>query len=805
MAERLLSEYVPFWDYLSDDMMLLKDGSVLMCVAVDGLPFETIDDAVINHRHNQFEAAIRDLNQPGLLFHYLQCRGIADPEIYPRGKFRSRFAELLDERYQEKLFGNRSMWLNRSYLAVILPSRMIAGRKVARWLPWRKRHAEPPQEQMERLRRIIGLLCEKLKAYQPRVQKIVERRGFLFSEIAEAIAFALTGYWRQVPMTVSGASSILSETFIVGHEEIEIRMPHRSTWAAGLGIDDFPYMTSPGMFDRFLSASYRHTVCHIFECMPPTDGEKLATRKQNFMKLAGDKALSQAKELSTAADEIASNRLMMGGHGAAVIVFADDRTKLPTIIEEAWSDFSAGGIKIERENIALEALLFSIVPGNFHLRGRQAAVSSRNYAAFVSMHNFPAGERRGFWGDPMAMFRTSGGTPFSYHAQHGGVGNTFISGETGSGKTTYLGFICCQAERSGATLLIWDKDRGLEAMVRALDGTYLSLTNAPDIGSGLAPLKRLTAEPEDLAFLSGLLRACISTPAAYELTPEEDRRLGIGLRHVMSGPPEERNLSEVRAFLGTARDGAGARLEKWCRGGEYGWIIDCDRDIVDLSGKVIGFDQSNILNDPIASGAVMATLFHYTGKLVDGRRLLFLLDEVWNALKIEQFNAEIENGLRTWRKYNSPILIATQGVRSALDSPIGHVIREQCPTQIYFSNPRAVWDDHGPDGMHLTETEFDIIQKLPMGRGYFLLRQGSRSVVVQVPLAGMSEVAVISGTATGVKAIAEARRRTGDATGLPFVAEYHSALKELLDAMEGTTMTKTEREEYVFLKELYPA
>ena len=493
-------------------------------------------------------------------------------------------------------------------------------------------------------------MTEHLKAYNPRVLGIAKRGRFLFSEIGEAVTFALTGYWRQVPLTVTSASSIFSETIIVGHESFEIRMPHKSSWGACLGFDDFPYVTSPGMFEAFLSAGYRHTVFHAFRCLPAMDGEGLATRKQNRMRLAGDRALSQADELGRAADDIASNKMLIGEHAACLAVFTDDREKLTSVIQEAWSDFSGGGVKIERESISLEAVLFSMIPGNFHLRGRQAAVSSRNFAAFASMHNFPGGEAKGFWESPIGMARTSGGTPFLIQLHHGGVGNSFICGETGSGKTTYLGWLCCQAERAGAQVILWDKDRGLEAMVRALGGSYLSLTNEPGVGTGLAPLKRLTDSPEDLVFLSGLIRACISTPAPYDLTPEEDRRLGIALQHVMAGPEEDRSLTEVRAFLGNSRSGAGARLEKWCQGGEYGWIIDGQRDVVTLDGRVIGFDQSGILDDPIAAATVMSTLFHYTGQLVDGRRLLFLLDEVWNALLIPQFHAEIHNGLKTWRR-----------------------------------------------------------------------------------------------------------------------------------------------------------
>jgi type IV secretion system protein VirB4 len=177
-----------------------------------------------------------------------------------------------------------------------------------------------------------------------------------------------------------------------------------------------------------------------------------------------------------------------------------------------------------------------------------------------------------------------------------------------------------------------------------------------------------------------------------------------------------------------------------------------------------------------------------------------------DALKIPQFHAEIHNGLKTWRKYNSPVILATQSVRDALNSPIAHTIREQTPTTVWFSNPRATWEDIGPGGMNMTETEFDIIQKLPMGQGKFLLKQGDRSVVLQVPLSGLDDdLAVISGTRIGADAVTLARQETGDVTGEPFVKAYLAALKGLLDAMSGKVMSVAEREEYVFLKGLFPA
>ena len=131
---------------------------------------------------------------------------------------------------------------------------MIAGRKIARWLPRRRGRAEPPQAQVDRLRRIVGLLCEQLKEYHPRVLGIARRGRFLFSEIAEAVAFAMTGYWRQVPLTTGGADAVFNETFIdVGKiVDAQARRPRGAVWHADL---DF-LMTDDRHADRVRGPRY---------------------------------------------------------------------------------------------------------------------------------------------------------------------------------------------------------------------------------------------------------------------------------------------------------------------------------------------------------------------------------------------------------------------------------------------------------------------------------------------------------------------------------------------------------------------
>jgi hypothetical protein len=113
--ERTLSRYVKWIDYAGEDgcVVLLEGGGVFMLVALDCLPFETTPDEMINHRYYAYEAALRHGSQDGLTYGFLQCRGEADPAIYPTGEFRTEFAAGLDRKYRHKLFGTRSMWLNR--------------------------------------------------------------------------------------------------------------------------------------------------------------------------------------------------------------------------------------------------------------------------------------------------------------------------------------------------------------------------------------------------------------------------------------------------------------------------------------------------------------------------------------------------------------------------------------------------------------------------------------------------------------------------------------------------------------------
>lgn len=763
--EQPLSKYVPWTNHVSDRCMLLSHGGVLAIFAIDGVAWETVDEATIAHLHDRLNLTWRSISRDDLILTVLTCRGEATADLYPTGTFRSAFARDLDATYSARLF-DHSMYVNRCFLCVEMrPPRPVGewmGEKVDRHRMGMARH-DTPEMRVDALETICDALESALGRYSPTRLGLYRRSYGLFSEIAEAVVYALTGVWRPVPVTTDFiGKSMFSETIVFGHEYIEIRTSGLRQYAGVLGMKAYPSEFSPGMFNLLAATPYRHTTMHSFLCLSMQQGHDVLTRKQNWMVRAGDKAVEQLAELPVAASGLQAGRFVMGDHAFAMAVFADTVPALREVITAAWRDLGNAGVSAARETLGNQASYLSMIPGNYHLRLRPGAISSRAFAAFAPFHSFPSGKTRGYWGKPVAMFRTAGGTPYNFHLHVNDLGNVFITGRSGSGKTTWLGFIVAQAERLGAQVIIWDKDRGLELAVRAMGGTYLGLRNGV---ASVAPLRALDGNnPDDLAFLHRLLRGCITGTSDYEISQEDSRRLGLGIAAVMGMPPGQRELSDVCAFLSHADpNGARARLGMWCHGHGLGWVIDGRTHDVRLDSPIIGFDQTAILDNLDARGPIMATLYHLCEKLIDGRKLLFCVDEFWKSLQDVAFRDLVHDKLKTLRKRGAVVILATQSPRDALNTDIAHTIREQMATGVHFSNPQASMADYGEAGLGLTAQEVELVRTMEQGTGMFLLCQNGKSVTAQLRLEGMDKhIAILSGRESTVRLLDHIRDEVGD-------------------------------------------
>jgi type IV secretion system protein VirB4 len=622
--------------------------------------------------------------------------------------------------------------------------------------------------------------------YEPELLGCYPHAGTWCSSLLEYLGLIINGEWQRMPLRRVSLNRLLASTrLLFGSETIEYRSPTDTRVGAMLGIKEYPTPTVVGMFDRLLSAPVCFVLTQSFTFLTKATGQALLQRQCNRMANAGDFAVSQADELVEALDALTSNEFVMGDHHFTLQVLADigetgagaaaGRLKaLNDGVALARSLLADTGMLVAREDLALEAAFWAQLPGNFPVRPRKAPITSRNFAAMSAFHNFPLGRAVGnHWGDALTLLITSARSPyyFSLHASDpadpdGGsrkdTGHTLICGPTGSGKTVFIGFLIAMLARQDVTQVIFDKDRGLEILVRALGGDYFPLQNGAP--TGFNPLQ-LPPTPANLEFLKSWLRelCCVRSPgAAQTKSVRELNDLDQALRGTVALDPAARRLSRLVEFLDpTDPDGLYARLSPWCEAcrGEYAWVFDNPVDTLAarLSGRsLIGFDVTEFLDHALTRSAITLYLFHLVRQLLDGRRLVCWMDEFWRLLADPAFESFAKDGPKTWRKLNGVMCLATQSASDVLDSPISRTLVEQTPTKVFFPNPAANLKEY-TEGFGLTRQEFKLLKdRLEPGSRMFLVKQSRYSVVCQLDLKGFdAELRVISGKVGEVLRVSE--------------------------------------------------
>lgn len=799
---------IGFTAHVAENVVKTAAGDYVQAFRLAGAAFESADDRQLNAWHERLNVLWRNIAAPNVALWTHVVRNRERTGEWPAGA--QGFADALGAKYWRRLAAETLM-SNQLYLAVV-------------YRPFARRAAGAMSRVLARMRRdemrleLVDALeaCEKLRQvllaslahYEPETLGCYRVDGLQCSALLEYLGLLINGEWQRMPLPRGPLERALATTrLFFGNEAIEYRMPTQTRVGAMLGIKEYPTPSVVGMYDRLLSAPFPLVLTQSFTFLSKAASQGLLQRQYHRMLNAGDFALSQAEALKSALDALTSNEFVMGDHHFSLQVLADDAEadaghgasaggrgiegeraagarrikRLNDHVALARSLLADTGMLVAREDLALEAAFWAQLPGNFPMRPRKAPISSRNFAAMAPFHNYPAGRAEGnHWGAALTLLMTSARSPyhFSLHAsdprdRDGGsrkdTGHTFICGPTGSGKTVFIGFLVAMLERRGATQVIFDKDRGLEILVRALGGEYLPLANG--VPTGFNPLQ-LPASPENVEFLKSWLRMLVRPAPDATLTVREQADLDQALRGTLALDPPDRRLSRLLEFLdATNREGVYARLARWCAGerGDYAWVFDnaADSVVPRLSGPlVVGFDVTDLLDHELVRAPATFYLFHLVRRLLDGRRLVCWMDEFWRLLDDPAFESFAKDGPKTWRKLNGVMCLATQSASDVLDSPISRTIVEQTPTKLFFPNDNASAEDHIA-GFGLTEREFHLVkERLEPGSRTFLVKQGHHSVVCQLDLKGFDgELAVISGRAREIERMHRLRAEKGPAPG----------------------------------------
>ncbi|HUY84492.1 MAG TPA: VirB4 family type IV secretion/conjugal transfer ATPase, partial [Steroidobacteraceae bacterium] len=704
--EPVAARHVPYTAHVAERVVRTTQGDYVQAFRLGGVPFECADDATLNAWHERLNVLWRNVASPRVAVwtHLARRRGVASAtaaSVIGRAATptATSFADVLDQAYRARIAAE-SLLQNELYLALVYrPAGAAATGLVQRWVA-RDRDRESPLDRRDALESCAKLaedVSASLARYEPQPLGVYRHGAIWCSSLLEYLALLVNGEPCRLPLPRGPAADAITGTrLLFGHEAIEYRTATDTRVAAMLGIKEYPTPCFVGMFDKLLSAPFPLVATQSFTFLTKPAAQALLQRQFNRMTNAGDFAVSQAAELKDALDALTSNQFVMGDHHFTLQVFgeiaagadAEPAQRLKPLTDRvaiARSILADTGMLAAREDLALEAAFWAQLPGNFALRPRKAPITSRNFAAMAPFHDYPRGRATGnHWGEAVAMLATTARTPyhFSLHAgdprdgSSGDTGHTLICGPTGSGKTVFIGFLVAMLHRRQVTQVLFDKDRGLEILVRALGGEYLPL--ASGVPTGFNPLQ-LPVTPANVEFLKVWVRHLAADhrgPDNVTLSMRDQADLDRALRGTLALDPSMRRLSRLIEFLDpTDPEGPYPRLARWAAAahGEYWWVFDNPQDTVvpRLAGRpIVGFDVTDFLAHDAVRSPTTLYLFHLVRSMLDGRRFVCWLDEFWRLVADPAFEEFAKDAPKTWRKLNAVMCLATQSASDVLASPI---------------------------------------------------------------------------------------------------------------------------------------
>lgn len=377
---------------------------------------------------------------------------------------------------------------------------------------------------------------------------------------------------------------------------------------------------------------------------------------------SGDKSSTQIRDLDVAMDDVASGNFVLGEYHFTLAVYADSQEKLARQIATTRAELSNAGFVSAKEDLAIASSFYSQLPGNWRFRTRIANLSSLNFLGLSPLHNFAQGKQHNNpWGDCVTTLQTTNGQPyyFNFHATHPSenslgekaIGNTMVIGKSGTGKTALINFLLSQVQKFDPipTIFFFDKDRGAEIFVRACGGNYLALENGSPTGFNPFQCERNEANTQ---FLAELIKV-LGGKAEYSAREEED--IYRAVEGMLDTPMHLRSMSNFRKSLpNMGDDGLYARLRRWTAGNSLGWVFDNPVDTIDLTrASIIGFDYTDVIDNAEVRVPVINYLLHRLEALIDGRPLIYVMDEFWKILDGKGGLKEFaKNKQKTIRKQN---------------------------------------------------------------------------------------------------------------------------------------------------------
>ena len=739
-----LSEQINLFGFVGEEVFLTKNGDVGVILEVRGVDYECLDGAAIDVLTKRLESSLKLFDENCRVYQYLFKRNNQTIPFKTYGNpvvdaaIRNRISYLVGK--AETLFSLSVFWVVL-YRNSRLPDRLahsigMFSKEPRRAVSSLLEHLSTRQKALllgRELDEAQAVLLQKAQSFVLQVSDFVAVR-LLDKERAFRVLKRLLNF---DPEKLALAR-LKHDTFL----DYYLPESHLECHRRHLRVDDFyvkvltlkePSPQSfPLILKRLLEVEANFHV--VTEWRKENAGRTRSTieakrrhfhnTKRSFFSqvnlneapaadtLLDDSKEARVRELGEAVKQIELHGNYFGQFSLTVVIYDPELAKVDRACAEFYKVFSVYDAQLYEEKYNLLNAFLATVPGNHHLDLRSLYLLNTNYADFSFLFTLHNGEPRNahLRAEYLAVLETNHHTPYFLNLHYRDTAHTIILGRTGTGKSFLGQFLLTNLQKYAPYTFIFDLGGSFESLTHLLSGSYvrvgLESTDFKINPFSLAPTK------ENLDFLALFLKVLIQGQRASDLDPAVERDLYYQVENLYSVDASLRTLGVLANTLGQE---ASARLAKWTRGGQFGFLFDNAEDTISFA-RFQCFDFHRMSQYPELLEPLLFYILHRANALIADREVssifkTFFIDEAWVFLRNPSIQRYVVEALKTWRKHNAAMVLSTQSLDELKKSEILDVIVESCATKIFLANPDMDRDLYRHQ-FHLNDTEVELIAGL---------------------------------------------------------------------------------------------
>ena len=221
----------------------------------------------------------------------------------------------------------------------------------------------------------------------------------------------------------------------------------------------------------------------------------------------------------------------------------------------------------------------------------------------------------------------------------------------------------------------------------------------------------LSPTPENRQFLFSLVKVLVES-GGYQMSDPDERDLYEQIENLYAIEPGQRRLFTLSNIVNR---NLRQQLLKWVEGGQYGGLFDNVEDTLTFA-RFQTLDFEGMDKVPQVLEPLLFYILHRANAAIYDRALAttfkaFVIDEAWRFMRHPTIRLYIVEALKTWRKSNAAMILATQSSEDLLQSEMLRVVVESCATKMFLANPGMDRQAYR-EIFHLNETEAELIAKL---------------------------------------------------------------------------------------------